>query len=185
MWTHVDQSYARPQFMCVQGMVTLWDVNEGDATLCFREGSNAGHKAFGDRFGNTDLRDWQIIKNKQQDDFVSKYPLRCVKATAGSLILWDSRTLHQGIEPRKDREGKDTIRCVVYVCYLPRSHSDSSELQKKIDIFKEGRMTSHWPTPVHMFDKHPKLFGNQKLPTVTYPPKPVLTDLGRRLAGYP
>ena len=183
MWCHVDQSYTKPNFMCVQGMVTLWDVNEGDATLCFHEGSNEGHKAFGDHFGNKDKADWQKISNDEQAAFMAKYPLRCVKASAGSLILWDSRTCHQGIEPRKERAGKETIRCVVYVCYLPRSLSNQNDLKKKIEAFENGRMTTHWPTPVKMFPKTPRLYGNP-VPTVTYPPKPVLTDLGRKLVGY-
>ena len=165
-------------------MVTLWDVNEGDATLCFQEGSNSGHKAFGEHFGLTDDFDWYQIDNDEQANYMAKYPLRCVKAKAGSLILWDSRTLHQGIEPRKERENKNTIRCVVYVCYLPRYHANSKELKKKVEAFEHGHMTTHWPTPIREFPKLPRLEG-KAIPNVTYPPKPVLTELGRRLVGYP
>lgn len=32
-WWHTDQSYLRNDFECVQGLVNLYDVNPGDATL--------------------------------------------------------------------------------------------------------------------------------------------------------
>jgi hypothetical protein len=38
---------------------------------------------------------------------------KAIKATAGSLILWDSRTFHQGKEPNKNRE----IENFRMVCY--------------------------------------------------------------------
>ena len=38
-WLHVDQSYAKTGFQCVQGFVSLYDINEGDATFEYREGS--------------------------------------------------------------------------------------------------------------------------------------------------
>ena len=183
MWSHVDQSYTKPYFLCIQGMVTLWDADEGDATLLVHEGSNNVHKAFGKKFGITDKSNWYKINSDEQYEFMADYPQVCVKAKAGSLILWDSRTCHQGIEPRKERANKDTIRCVVYTCYLPRSNTNSKELQKKIEAFEMGRTTSHWPYPVKMFPKYPRTYGNP-LPNVTKPAKPILTPLGKRLAGY-
>ena len=111
------------------------------------------------------------------------YPQTCVLAKAGSLIMWDSRTCHQGIEPRKERENTDTIRCVVYTCFLPRSRSDTKNLEKKRTAFNEGRMTSHWPNDIKLFPKYPRSYGNP-LPNVTYPPKPTLTPLGKKLAGF-
>ena len=32
-WFHVDQSYSRRHFECVQGLVTAFDTNDGDGTL--------------------------------------------------------------------------------------------------------------------------------------------------------
>ena len=55
---------------------------------------------------------------------------RCVKAKAGSLILWDSRTMHQGIQCVKGRSNPKP-RCVVYVCQKPRNLADEGELKKR------------------------------------------------------
>ena len=44
-------------------MVTLWDVNEGDATLLVHEGSNTTHKAFGQKFGIKDKSNWYKLSS--------------------------------------------------------------------------------------------------------------------------
>ena len=111
-------------------MVTLWDCEEGDATLCVHEGSNKIHSTFGKKFNITQKGHWYKINGEDQVEFMKSYPQRCVKAKAGSLILWDSRTVHQGIESRKGR-ANEKIRCVIYVCYLPRSHSDEKNIMLK------------------------------------------------------
>ena len=46
------------------------------------------------------------------------------------MVFWDSRTIHCGVEPRKGRE-QQNFRCVVYLCYTPRSLSTEKELKKK------------------------------------------------------
>ena len=44
-------------------------------------------------------------------------------------------------------------------------------------------MTTHWPTPVKLFPKSPRTYGGP-VPNVTDLPKPVLTSLGKKLAGF-
>ena len=44
-------------------------------------------------------------------------------------------------------------------------------------------MTTHWPNKVSLFPKMPRTYGNP-VPTVTDLPKPILTDLGKKLAGF-
>ena len=57
-WYHIDQSYMRPKFEGVQSWVTAYDVNEGDATLAFLEGSHKFHQIFREEFEITDNNDW-------------------------------------------------------------------------------------------------------------------------------
>lgn len=39
-WHHSIQSFLRPNFECIQGFVSLCDINEGDVTLSILEGSH-------------------------------------------------------------------------------------------------------------------------------------------------
>jgi len=43
-WFHVDQSYTRNNFECIQSWVNAYDTNEGDATLVILENSNSFHE---------------------------------------------------------------------------------------------------------------------------------------------
>ena len=181
-WLHVDQSFTNKKFCCVQGMITLWDCNEGDATLCFRLGSNTAHKDFGEKFKITDKSNWYKFCDKKQIDYLKQFPIYCVKATKGSMIFWDSRTVHCGTESRRGRE-KDNIRCVVYLCYLPRNTATEKVLEKKRKAFKEQRMTSHWANKVSLFGKLPRTYGGE-LPNVKELPMAKLNYLGYSLAGF-
>ena len=54
---HVDQSYTRNKFECIQSWINAYDTKEGDATLVILEGSNNYHKAFQDNFNILDKKD--------------------------------------------------------------------------------------------------------------------------------
>ena len=120
--------------------------------------------------------------NKEQIDFYKDCPMHCVKAAKGSVIMWNSKTVHCGIESFRGRE-KTNIRCVVYLCYLPRNKATEKDLEKKRKAFNNQRMCSHWANKAQLFPKNPRTYGGS-LPNVTTFPKPVLTELGKKLAGF-
>lgn len=182
-WFHTDQSYTRREFECVQSWVTALDVNENDATLAVYEGSHAYHAEFAEKFGVTKKDNWYKLDTEEQKEFYrSRCEERYIKCPRGSIVLWDSRTIHCGVEPRKTRSAPNT-RCVAYLCYMPRSLASDKELAKKVAAYENGRMTSHWPCKVKLFPKQPQTYGRPVSETCGLP-APILTDMGRRLAGY-
>lgn len=52
-WLHSDQCFLRNGFECIQSWVTAYDVDPGDATLTFLEGSHKFHRDFKDFKGQT------------------------------------------------------------------------------------------------------------------------------------
>lgn len=182
-WHHCDQSFQRNTFECAQGWVTGVDVREGDATLCLYEGSHRWHKELRETFGVTEKKDWYKLTAEQEAFYVSKGCVeRRIKCPKGSLVLWDSRTIHCGVEAQKGRRDPN-VRVVSYVCYTPRAWCDSKMLSKKIAAFEALRMTTHWPHRVTLFGKRPNTYGAKLAPTRDVAP-PILTALGRRLVGY-
>ncbi len=182
LWLHTDQSYTRNSFECVQSWITALDVEAGDATLAVLEGSHLHHATIAKHFNITDKSDWY----KLNDIEIQKYndlgcTLNRILCPAGSIVLWDSRTIHCGQESMHGRTNPK-MRCVVYVCMLPRSLITSAQLRKKQKAYNEKRMTTHHPTVIHLFPVSPRTYGKQ-LPEMTYPAMPELTDLGKRLAG--
>ena len=182
-WFHSDQSYTRNDFECIQSWVTGLDVNEGDATLAIMESSNNYHKEFLKKYNITDKSDWYKLTEEQELFYLNKgCNYKKIMCPKGSLVLWDSRTIHCGTEPMKTRK-KENLRAVVYVCYLPRSLCDKKNLTKKQKAFKDLRTTNHYPCKIKLFPKMPYTYGKPLL-QITEIKSPILNDLGYKLAGF-
>jgi len=182
-WYHTDQSYQNNDFNCIQSFVTGLDINDYDATLSFMEGSNKYHEEFATTFNITEKSDWYQLSKLEEQFYLEKgCNIHNIKCPKGSLVFWDSRTIHCGIEPNKKRS-KPNIRAVIYLCYMPRSICDYANLKKKQVAFNELRTTSHYPCKIKLFPKEPRTYGKD-LPVITQIENPVLNDLGRKLAGF-
>ena len=183
-WHHSDQSFVTNGFKCVQSWVTALDVNEGDATLEFYEGSNWFHSEFGKVFGITDKSNWFKLSDDPMKNFYLERGcvIKRIKCPKGSMVLWDSRTIHCGVEAERGR-AQPNFRCVAYLCYMPRSLATKKNLEKKIKAFEEMRMTTHWPCDVKLFAKTPRTYG-QPIENIVSLERPEIYALGRRLVGY-
>jgi hypothetical protein len=132
-WYHSDQSFTKPDFKCVQGWVTALDVNEGDATLSVFEKSHLFHKEAAEQFDITDKADWYKLTKEQEAFYIDKgCSIKNITCPKGSIVLWDSRTIHCGIEAVKTRD-KPNFRSVIYLCYMPRNLCTTKKLTKKLN----------------------------------------------------
>jgi hypothetical protein len=182
-WYHTDQSFTRNNFECIQGWVTGLDVDKGDATLTFMEKSHKFHDKCAERFAITDTSNWYKL-SREHEEFYLENGCRYgrIKCPKGSLVLWDSRTIHCGVESERGR-AFPKFRAVIYVCYAPRNLATEKDLIKKRAAFTNQRMTSHWPCKVKLFSKTPRTYG-RNLKFMTKQDDPILTSLGLRLAGF-
>lgn len=182
-WLHTDQSLRRNGEECFQSWVTAMPVEEGDATLAFLEGSHAHHAALAERFGSGTPKDWVKLTDEQIAFLKNRgCEHKKIACPAGSLVLWDSRTIHCGAGPEHGRKTPN-LRAVVYLFYTERKRATATALVRKRRAFDKGRTTSHWPHIPRMFGKTPQLYGKAP-PKVTLPKQVALTALGRRLAGF-
>lgn len=186
-WLHTDQSFLTSETIsCIQSWVTALDVNEDDATLVVLEKSHLLHKQFGEVHNKTDKEDWYKLTTEEYQWYVDQGCVeRRISCPKGSLVLWNSKTIHCGVEPLRTRKNPN-IRAVCYLCYQPKNLLSSKELEKcikkKQKAFYEKRTTSHWPLRTKLFPKNPRTYGGE-LPDVKEIPLPVLSDLGKNLAG--
>lgn len=183
-WFHTDQSYKTNDFKCVQSFVNIYNVNQGDGTLRILKGSHKLHKDFQHKFNISSSSDWYMLNEEEKNFYTERLDEDCdicVIAPAGSLVLWDSRTIHQGMEPSKTRN-KPNIRCVPYICMTPAFLATQTQIKKRIKYFEEKRTTNHWPHKVKVFSKTPRSFGGN-IPVVEED-NIIITDIMKKLVGY-
>lgn len=180
-WLHCDQSFLRNDFECAQSWVTAYDVKEGDATLLVLEGSHKYHEEFRKHKNNhVPKEDWYVLDETDLDFYTSRGCDKVrIECPAGSLVVWDSRTIHSGANPIKTRQTPST-RLVSYVCYTPRSKATSAILKKRTQAFVDHRTTCHWPHKPKLFPKIPRTYG-AKLQNFVSVPDPILTTVGKSL----
>ena len=140
--------------------------------------------ACGLRAGKDAKKDWHKLDDHAMAAYAARgcAPAR-VRCKAGDLVLWDSRTVHCGVEPERGRAGAATQRCAVYVCMQPRARATPAALRKKRAALAALRMTSHWPAKPALFGLKPRTYGQPLLPVRSVTAAPRLTDLGQCLAG--
>lgn len=183
-WWHTDQSYTRNNFECVQAWVTALDVAQGDATLAVLEGSHELHAKFKEQFKMVDTDDWHKLTPEELKWYEGEGCKEAyIQCPAGSMVLWDSRTIHFGREAIKGRANRNRLRCIGYVCMTPRRLCTTANLKKRIAAFEDLRTTSHWPHKPKLNPTTPRTWGKTLQPLQSIP-KPTLSPLGRRLVGY-
>ncbi len=182
-WYHTDQSYTTNDFKCVQSFISGLDINDYDATLSIMEGSHIYHGEFKKTYNVLDKADWYKLTKEQEAFYYNKgCTIKNIKCPKGSLVFWDSRTIHCGIEANRLRQSPN-IRAIIYLCYMPRKLAGEKDLQKKQKAFNELRTTTHYPCKIKLFPKTPRTYGHE-LPTITQIEPPVLNELGKKLAGF-
>lgn len=180
---HCDQSFLRNDRECIQGWITANPVEEGDATLVLLEGSHRLHRDFANEFKITEKPDWYKLDPSHIDFFTQKgCSQKFISCPEGSLVLWDSRTIHSGIQPIRGRH-QAKIRCIAYICYTPRNLATQKDMKKRIEAFNNLRMTSHWPHKPRLFSKFPRTYGGS-LPDVAPIQPPIITEIGKRFIGF-
>lgn len=169
-WAHMDQSAANTTRQCIQGYVNLTDSRDDRTGSLFVMPNT--HKLFGAFFEQfPEMRakskgDWCKLESDEQREFLEALDedgdsneLVRVYGGRGSMVLWDSRSVHQNIPPACGAD-EARQRCVVYTCYQPRAWCTEKNLAKKAKAFDEYRLTSHWSSSkIKLFPKQPRTYG--------------------------
>lgn len=156
LWTHTDQAPDTKGLKCIQGFVAL--TNNRERTLVVYEGSHLLHEAYMHEKSITGKKNWLLIDHSYLARIANTKKVLAV--SAGSLVLWDSRTFHQNQYGQIGEE-----RVVQYICFLPKKHPKNTAAQqkKRLKYFAERRTTSHWPYALKVNGLQPQVYGNTEL----------------------
>nr|WIL03187.1 2OG-Fe(II) oxygenase [Cedratvirus borely] len=178
-WLHCDQSRKEEGFVCMQGIVNLYDSGEEDGGTLLMEGS---HKCFS-----------TYLLQHPTDGLSAFFPVDpfcptlssclvvkpCLKA--GELLLFDSRVFHCNVAPKSDQP-----RMCLYVSMTPRAGANKKELEKRVQTYEKGRMTGHWcyGDGFTVCPEHAHYIYSKDHPVPEVEIAPCNTELRRRLVGY-
>lgn len=197
------QSPLNRGMQCIEGFVSLFDICDGDATMSFYLKSHQFFERysqdlisdFTNRTGKTSKEDIQKaftsnITVVEDLDFFNKRGCTefRVQCPSGSVILWDSRTLHQASQPLVGRENPN-ILAGAYVCMVPVSRISEYAYSKKIFIkrsleaVENLRTTDHFPQ-YRILESLMPVSRLKKIvdPGFWYPNPPKLTGVAWQLA---
>jgi hypothetical protein len=145
---HVDQDGSHPVGRaCVQAVLALSDVTPATGGTALLRGSHLDHAELCARLGaprgrgSTDA--WEFVPVPDGDPILTGGAVWQPTLTAGSALLWDSRTVHR---VRPPTHADATERVVAYLSAAPEAHASDVTLLRRIGCYERGEATTHWPT---------------------------------------
>lgn len=166
-WLHVDQASKDVRCVTVQGCVVLTD---DDCTVVADRSIHAFPYA---PPGEDPVWPRAWYKYANQEGVRQAFDIVQPIVPAGTLFLWDSRTIHQGTLPSGER------RVVTYVCMAPRTQATEAQLKRRRKQFEDRRTTRHNPIISTVFSKtyNPRTLREQGRPPLEYISQPLDSDL--------
>jgi hypothetical protein len=100
------------------------------------ESSNNFHKAFREHFNIEKKDDWYQLNEKELQFYKDKgCEIKRISCPAGSMVMWDSRTSHCGVESIKGRS-QSNFRNVSYICVRRYSKRNIFFLNIRLHLWK-------------------------------------------------
>ena len=140
---HVDQNGTHEVGrVCVQGVLTLAQMNAETGGTAFIEGSHVHHESVCRRLCAADesLEEWEFVSIPKGDPALVRAREVQPSIPPGTLLLWDSRTIHR-VRPPRD---VSTVRAVVYLSMVPRTFAPPDVIARRVSAFNRGVPTTHW-----------------------------------------
>lgn len=196
----VSESLLKTEPYTIQGQFLFEDSFEDDGGFYCIPKSHLRFSEFAPKLEIiSEIRDG-IKRRKARTEFFNEFfinntdaiePSYCIKhvtAPRGSLILWDSRTVHWNQHASENRLLNDSskVRMVGYLCYVPKTRltNEGRILRKK--AFEKGVATGHNPacpelkyTENHIWQEYRHYLED----TSYVQPKIQLTRIGQSLLG--
>lgn len=197
----VSESSLKTQPFTVQGQFLFEDSLEGDGGFYCIPKSHLRFSEFASQLEIINAIEAPKDKRREaRHEFLQKffdtrtdalgnpYCMKHVTAPKGSIILWDSRTVHWNQHANHDRPYSDPprVRMVGYLCYVPKARLSDAGRMQRIEAFEKGVSTGHNPVNPELKYTNDHIYPEfrQYLEDPTYTQPAIhLTPLGESLLG--
>ncbi|XP_060071338.1 uncharacterized protein LOC132551241 [Ylistrum balloti] len=152
-WFHLDQGRTRKGPHAYQAAVYLEETTEEDHSLRVLENSYLYHDQFQEAFPHA-----MVLEDEEKEE--EFFPLeqewvawykeqgcteKIITVPKGGMVIWDSRTVHDAVRPKRGRIHSDRWRFVVFVCMAPAIWAADEDYKTKQFAYDNFRSTAHWP----------------------------------------
>jgi hypothetical protein len=135
LWPHADQnSRLEPngKWECYQGVVYVWPANDDTSATVVWPRSH--RLVYPELMTRTFRGHFCSMGKEDYADFAAN--ARRIPVPAGAMLLWNSKTVHQGI--------KGGARLAYPLCFEPTARRPRHALKSKVKCVQQGCPTSHW-----------------------------------------
>lgn len=136
LWPHADQNvHVKPsgKYDCYQGVLYVWPAEPDTSATVVWPRSN--QLVFPSLMNKTNAKGHFCMLDKSEHAAFVQHARR-VPVPAGGLLLWNSKTIHQG--------WPHGARLAQPICYEPSKRRDHKALASKVGAVETGMPTSHW-----------------------------------------
>ena len=158
-WLHSDQSPLNP-INSYQGLLCLTDnmKYKSGGFICIPK-SNIIHKQICKENGDENTKnDWIKLTDNFKDKYVQSENVLKVKNKIGDFVIWDSKTLHSGMTPINKKDERYDRVCI-YICMRPKKELNKKNQNRRFQVYKDKRSTTHNPVKFKLFEKNLGRFG--------------------------
>ena len=141
---HVDQNpHYKKGFYCVQGMIHLTDTTLGGLQIVPNTNTDDVQKHLCKTYPHIKQTKEDWLELYSDDPFYSNAIQ--IPCKAGTMILWDSRTLHGAYI----NNSKDLVARISFpICMLPANKLSEKFLLNREKIIKENKTLNHWANEI-------------------------------------
>lgn len=183
-WAHIDQTVSS-KFMCYQSQFVATNTN---ASFVCTPGSHKLHHSILKKFSiesNTNWHKFTDSEVQQLKKIFKKYYQIPILAKKGSIIFWDSRTIHSAKYPDIK---ENSWRAVFYISMRPKKMFSPKDIYNIQTAVIEGKTTNHWGSTIFKpFDRF-KMKNTEISNLVTNSKKisyyPQMTQLQRKICDF-
>lgn len=178
-WMHSDQDRFKTARENIQGVLNLCPNGPNDGGTLLMQSSHQQFTEYIERHPVDGIDKFFPIDI--DDASLSACPIVKPCLNPGDVLCWDSRVFHCNTPPLSSN-----MRMCIYISMQPRSGASSKELEKRIRLAEQGRMTGHWcyGPELNLVGKEPNPMHSTGLPHPTTLLPRNLTPLQRRMIGY-
>ena len=158
-WLHRDQSPLVNERMCVQGALQLYDnLSEEDGGFIVWPKSHLIDWTTRDPRAKRIETHWYRVGRVMTP--LEKEKCVILRVPKGTLILWDSRTIHENIQPTIFSRNP---RAALLICMMPREYASHTTLSKRYECFITKKTTTHLPNSITICPNTLSRYSNNKV----------------------